>query len=122
MFPHEQQDITLISAPIVGQSGKDSISLQPQSPWMNQFVPVDEKVSVVLETKETRFAAGSPSLRPERRVRDRGVTREGPSSISGSETYSRAKNSRRDSGNQRSPQEPAIPQGKAMLYVTLGFI
>lgn len=113
VFSHEQQDVTLINAPIEAQPGEDSISLQPQSPWMNQFVSVDEKVSVVLETKETRVSAGSPSLRSERRVRDRGVAREGPSSISGPETYSRAKNSRRDSGNQRSPQEPAIPQGSA---------
>lgn len=122
MSSHEQQDVTLTNASVEGQPEKDSISLQPQSPWMNQFVSVDDKASVEVETKETKFTAASPGQRSERRVRDRGVAREGPSSISGSEAYSRARNSRRDSGNQRVPQETAASQGKIMLYAIFGFV
>lgn len=120
MSSQEQQVSVPVNALVEAQPGKDSISLQPQSPWMNQFVSVGDKASVEVETKETRVTAGSPGQRSERRVRDRGVAREGPSSMSGSEAYSRTKNSRRDSGNQRLPQETAASQGKVMLYVTIG--
>lgn len=115
MSSHEQQDVHPVNASVEGQPGKDSISLQPQSPWMNQFVSVEDKASIEVETKETRFTAGSPGQRPERKVRDRGLAREGSSSISGSEAYSRPKNSRRDSGNQRLPQENAASQGTVIL-------
>lgn len=116
MSSHDQQDAASMNARVEGQPGKDSISLQPQSPWMNQFVSVDEKAPSEVETKEARFNAGSTGQRPERRVRDRGVGREGST---GSEAYSRPKNSRRDSGNQRVPQDTAASQGNIM-FVTFG--
>jgi hypothetical protein len=79
---------------------------------MNQVVSGDDKASVEDETRETRSTTGNSGQRPERRVRDRGVIREGLSSTTGSEAYSRVKNSRRDSSNQRPSQETAASQGK----------
>lgn len=112
MSSHEQQNAVLLNASIQGQLGDDSISLQPQSPWMNQFISGDDKASVENETREIRLTPGNSGQRPERRVRDRGVIREGLSSTTGSEAYPRVKNSRRDSSNQRISQDPAASQGK----------
>ena len=111
MFSHEQQDDTLINASGQEQPGNDSISLQPQSPWMNQFVSGDEKASVEGDIREARFITGNLSQRPERRMRDRGVIREGLNSTTGPEAYSRIKNSRRDSSSQRLSQETTASQG-----------
>ena len=110
MSSHEQ-DATQITASVQGQPGSDSISFQLQSPWMNQFVSGDDKVSVEGETRETRLTTGSPGQRPERRVRDRGVIREGLSGTNGSEAYSRVKNSRRDSSSKSTFQDTAASQG-----------
>nr|XP_024389670.1 uncharacterized protein LOC112289022 isoform X3 [Physcomitrium patens] len=94
----EEDIVDLISAADQGQPRKDSVSLQLQSPWMNQSVSLDVKPPVEVETRENRLTTGKPGQRSERRVRDRGVIHEGSSSTAGPESYSRLKSSRRDAG------------------------
>ncbi|XP_024380724.1 uncharacterized protein [Physcomitrium patens] len=108
---NELQDTVTVTALIQAQPEKEPISLQPQSPWINQFSSVDHKSPVEVETKETRSTIGKLGQRSERRVRDRGMIREGPTSTIGPETYPRLKNSRRDPGNQRLHQDYTASQG-----------
>lgn len=116
-FSHEQQDATSEESPLQGQlPGDDSLSLQPKSPWMNQYTSVEVNTSVEVETRETRFNVGKLGQRPERRLRERGAPREGLNSAAGQANYPRAKSVRKESGTQRSFYEGASSQANELSY------